>query len=205
MSENGFSGADDVEAALWTVGELLREEGERYAIVVIGGAALQLLGVISRTTGDVDMIAFADPPTTHTRLLRPPAHLPPPLQRAILAVARDRNLPRNWLNAGPAGQWNLPSPLPPGFESRVTWRSFGTLDVGIPGRLDFISFKLEAATDQFNAAKPTGNRHYVDLVALSPTPDEFEFAARWVKGNNDDGFHLRVDHVVSLITHDRDR
>jgi hypothetical protein len=82
---------------------LLEEAGERFAIVIIGGAALQLLGVIIRNTRDVDVIAFAEPPTTRARLARPAAHLPAPLQRAILAVAKDRNLPENWLNAGPAG------------------------------------------------------------------------------------------------------
>lgn len=150
---------------------MLQEEGERYAIVVIGGAALQLLGVISRSTGDVDMVAFADPPASRIRLLRPPT----------------------------------PLPLPPGFESRLTWRSFGALDVGIPGRLDCISLKLDAAADFLDTAQPTSNRHFADLVALAPTHDEFERAAQWVKGNTDDGFHPRVDHVVSLISHDRSR
>lgn len=200
MTNDSFSGADDVEAALLTVGELLLEEGERYAIVVVGGAALQLLGVIARTTGDVDMIAFADPPTSRGRLLRPPVDLPAPLQRAIFAVARDRNLPNQWLNAGPAGQWDLPSPLPLGFESRITWRSFGALEVGIAGRLDCISLKLEAAAD--NLDQPGGQRHLADLIALAPTQEEFEFAAQWVKGNNDTGFHPKVDHVASLL---RDR
>jgi hypothetical protein len=200
-----FTGPSDVEDALQSVGELLEEAGERFAIVIIGGAALQLLGVISRNTRDVDVIAFAEPPTTRARLARPAAHLPAPLQRAILAVAKDRNLPENWLNAGPAGQWNLPSPLPPGFESRVAWRSFAALDVGIPDRLDFIGFKLEAAADQLNTQEPNSNRHFNDLQALAPTPDEFEVAARWVKANNDDGFHRKVDHVVSLITEKRGR
>lgn len=169
-----FTGPTEVEAALLTVGELLEQEGERFAIVIIGGAALQLLGVISRSTGDVDMIAFADPPATHARLVRPPAQLPPALTRAILAVAKDRNLPKNWLNADPAGQWNSPSPLPPGFETRVTWRSFAALDVGLPGRLDFICLKLEAAADQLNTKQRTSNRHFIDLEALAPTPGEFE-------------------------------
>jgi len=53
-TRSDFTRGDDVEAALLTVGELLQEEGERFAIVVIGGAALQLLGIISRSTGDVE-------------------------------------------------------------------------------------------------------------------------------------------------------
>jgi hypothetical protein len=203
LSNDPFSGDDDVAAALLAVGELLQASGAQYAVVVIGGAALQLLGVISRTTGDVEMIAFVAPGATRTQLIRPPAQLPAPLQRAILAVAKDRNLPPDWLNTGPAGQWDLPSPLPPGFENRVIWRSFAALDVGIAHRRDCISLKLEAAADHLDTGHPTSNRHFLDLVALAPTQNEFEVAANWVKGNNDSEFHAKVDYVVSLISHER--
>jgi hypothetical protein len=204
FTKSDFASADDVEAALLTVGELLQEEGERFAIVVIGGAALQLLGIISRSTGDVDMIAFADAPTREEgRLVRPPRPLPAALDRAIRAVSRDRNLPENWLNSGPAGQWNVPFPLPPGFESRLTWRSFAALDVGVPGHLDFVCFKLEAAADQ-----PTSNsRHFKDLEALSPSSDELHIAAGWVKQNNADtgDYHAIVDRVIALVLRDHRR
>ena len=36
---------------------------------------------------------------------RPPKPLPDVLLRAIREVARDFQLPANWLNRGPAGQW----------------------------------------------------------------------------------------------------
>jgi len=200
MKKNDFSIAGEVEGALLTVGELLREDGQRFAIVVIGGAALQLLEVIDRSTADVDVIAFADEPTERINLVRPPQPLPISLERAIRAVARDRNLPENWLNTGPAGQWNVPTPLPPGFETRVTWRSFTALDVGIPDRLDFVCFKLEAAADHLG----TINRHFSDLEALAPTLDELRFASDWIKGNNADDYHATVDRVVSLVLKQRD-
>jgi hypothetical protein len=146
------------------------------------------------------MIAFADTPTRDGRLVRPPRPLPAALDRAIRAAAKDRNLPENWLNAGPAGQWNVPFPLPPGFESRLTWRSFAALDVGVPGHLDFVCFKLKAAADQ-----PTSNsRHFRDLEALSPSSDELRVAVGWVKQNNADtgDYHAIVDHVVELVLRD---
>jgi hypothetical protein len=59
MAGRNLEGRQDVEEALQAVGELLADDDERFSIVVIGGAALQLLGIVSRTTHDVDVVAFA--------------------------------------------------------------------------------------------------------------------------------------------------
>jgi len=48
----------DVETALQRVGELLDADGHAYAIVILGGAALNLLGIVQRPTTDVDILAF---------------------------------------------------------------------------------------------------------------------------------------------------
>ena len=185
-----------MEEALQAVGDLLADENERFAIVVIGGAALQLLGIVRRTTHDVDVVAFGHATAPPTRLIRPPNPLPAPLVRAVRAVARDRDLGEDWLNGGPGGQWDNPSPLPPGFESRVHWQSFGGLEVGIADRFDLVHFKLEAAADHPTSA----NRHFRDLLALSPTPPELRTAANWVRENNaDNGYYASVERVITLI------
>jgi Nucleotidyltransferase of unknown function (DUF6036) len=57
-------GPADIDEALQKVGELLASGNESYAIVVVGGAALNLLGLIERVTTDVDILAFADPTGT---------------------------------------------------------------------------------------------------------------------------------------------
>jgi hypothetical protein len=73
----------DLEQALHRVGELLDAEGEEYAIVILGGAALNLLGVVERPTTDVDILAFARPATpAPTGVREPPDPLPEPLVRA---------------------------------------------------------------------------------------------------------------------------
>ncbi len=41
---------DDIDVLLQAVGELLEYEGEHIGIVVVGGASLNLLGLVSRTT-----------------------------------------------------------------------------------------------------------------------------------------------------------
>lgn len=172
---------NDIERALTAVGELLEARDTRAGIVVIGGAALRLLGIVERTTRDVDIVAVAHEPGDLQQLARPPEPLPPPLKWAIEKVAEDFNLPDNWLNQGPASQWDLALPLPTGFAERVQWRRYGALDVGICSRIDLIHFKLEAAADQ-----PTSDsRHFRDLAALEPTDAELATAAAWVLSNND--------------------
>jgi hypothetical protein len=62
MSE--LTDSREIEAALRAVGELVEAAGEYYAIVIVGGAALNLLGIVERSTRDVDILAFAKPTTT---------------------------------------------------------------------------------------------------------------------------------------------
>jgi hypothetical protein len=47
-----LTGKSEIEKALRGVGEILASEGLAYAIVVVGGAALNLLGIVERTTTD---------------------------------------------------------------------------------------------------------------------------------------------------------
>lgn len=55
-----------IERGLASVGELLAIDGVDVGIAVIGGTALNLLGIVQRTTNDVDVLAIlrsgSDPP-----------------------------------------------------------------------------------------------------------------------------------------------
>jgi len=112
---------NDIERALEAVGQLLEADDFHYTIVIIGGAALNLLGTVERATRDVDILAVSTS-AGHSALERPPNPLPEPLVRAISQVAQDFGLPTNWLNAEPAGQWDLG--LPDSLEKRIHWRGF---------------------------------------------------------------------------------
>lgn len=182
--------------ALQRVAELLAFAGEHYAVVVIGGAALNLLGIVDRPTADVDVLAF------HEQGLRPPPEpLPAPLTRAITTVARDLGLDDRWMNSGPALQWR--QGLPDDLESRVLWRHYGPeqtpdlgLDVGLVSRRDLIFFKLYAAADH---ATPR-SVHYKDLIALAPTSQELSAAADWVRPQNASPiFHVIIDQLVDHV------
>ena len=123
----------------------------------------------------------------------PPSPIPKSLAAAIRTVAGDMGLAETWLNTGPAGQWK--QGLPRGLLSRVKWRQYSALRVGIVSRPDLIRLKLYAAADGH-----PGDRHVRDLDALDPTEGELESAARWVK-TQDAGpaFPALVDQVLEHI------
>jgi hypothetical protein len=190
-----FGGSADINLALRRLGELLDAAGQPFAIVIIGGAALNLMGVVSRATRDVDILAFARPPRggKSSKLVPPPTPLPESLVAAIRTVARDLGLADDWLNTQPALQWS--QGLPRGLLGRVQWRQYAALRVGVVGRADAIRLKLFAAADD----APQG-RHARDLAALNPTDADLRLAARWAK-TQDASPHFSgiVDQVVSHV------
>ena len=159
--------------ALEALGELLAARNQSYECVVAGGASLAALGVLVRVTGDVDVMAVRDADGEIT--LAPPA-FPPFLATAIREVAREFNLPAQWMNTQMAA--GLKAGMPPGFAERLTWQQFGGLQVGFVGRRDLIALKLEAASDD----PPHGRTdvHLGDLVTLGATLKELDEAAQWV-------------------------
>ena len=184
-----LSGREVIEAALAEVGEILALQGSSCSIVVLGGAALNLHGIVDRPTIDVDVLAQEQ----EGRLV-PPDPLPNSLQSAIVAIARSRGLLDHWMNTAVAGQWRVG--LPPGLAERVAWRTYGGLRVGLVGRRDLIFFKLYASADQ------TGpdDVHVRDLLALRPTASDLEDAAEWVRSQDPSpGFQEVLAKVVSYV------
>jgi hypothetical protein len=186
MGDSNYPFIPNIEEALAAVGEVLSLQGVSYSIVVVGGAALNLLGLIQRPTRDVDVLAFAD-----GRALRaPPEPLPQALLDAVASVAAELKRPVDWLNTVVALQWR--QGIPPGFASRVEWREFGALRVGLASRYDMIFFKLYAMADD----GPTG-RHAHDLIALKPTADELSSAAEWIATQDPSpGFAAMLDRAI---------
>jgi hypothetical protein len=156
-----------MDELLGAVSEQLALCGEWHTIAVVGGSALIALGLVSRVTRDVDVVAVL-----RGKELVSAEPLPASLLDAADIVARDFGLPSGWLNAGPASLFDLG--LPDGFEQRAEQRSYGqTLQVLFASRLDQIHFKLYAAVDQ------GAGRHLADLQALTPSDEELIQAARW--------------------------
>jgi hypothetical protein len=171
--------APNLFSAVRALGELLASQSEYAAVVVVGGTALILQGFVVRVTHDVDVIAISyDPPESEKKVIQPPDPLPESLTRAILRVARDFNLPDDWMNTTVGLQWK--TGLPPGFEVRVHWEEYGGLWLGLADRYDLIFLKLYAAVD----SEGPSSVHYQDLIALKPTPEELEAAAEWARSQD---------------------
>jgi hypothetical protein len=146
------------------------------------------LGLVTKTTKDVDVIALVKAGPSAGLLKAKP--LPGYLEEAAARVAQDIGLDPNWLNPGPADL--LDAGLPEGCLGQSELREYGThLKVHFIGRYDQIHLKLYAAVDQ------GGGRHLVDLLTLSPSPDELREAALWTMTQDpSDGFR---ESLVSLL------
>ena len=177
------------EQLLYAVGDQLAVAGASYAIAILGGAAMNLHGFVTRPTRDVDVLALVA-----EGRIGSPDPLPAPLVQAIATVARDYRLPSDWMNTGPAGQWR--TGLPPGLESRLEWRQYGALRVGLVAREDLVAFKLYAAADQTGPSSV----HVTDLLALRPSRVELEGAADWVRSQDSTpDFHHVLDQVIAYV------
>jgi hypothetical protein len=147
----------------------------RLEAVVIGGAALNLLGLVSRPTKDCDILHPA---------------LPHEIQEAARAFAtqmrsRGDALGDDWLNNGPA---SLAQHLPPGWQGRLqTVFSGQALLLRCLGRDDLIRSKLFAMCDR--------GIDLGDCVALAPTADELATILPWLEqqdANPDWPVHARA-------------
>jgi hypothetical protein len=142
----------------------LAARGLRLEAVVVGGAALELLGIAVRETRDCDVIH---------------PHLPEAIQEAATEFARQetaegRVLDAAWLNNGPTAVAPL---LPPGWEERVQAGFSGrALTLSILGRADLLLTKLFALCDR--------GTDIGDCLLLQPTAKELSVAAPWVRAQD---------------------
>ncbi len=129
--------------------------------VVVGGAALGLLGVISRETRDCDIIHPA---------------LSEEVRRAAIEFAaqtrkRGELLDDEWLNNGPA---SLVAVLPAGWLDRVEVVFSGAaLTLRCLGRQELLMSKTFALCDRALDLQ--------DCVALAPTPEELDVITPWLE------------------------
>ena len=183
----------DMDAAqthqlLSALGEQLVAHGERVELVVIGGSGLLALGLTSRATRDVDVVALLE-----GRALAKPSPLPDAVIEARARVARDFGLPADWLNVAPADL--LDFGLPDGLIDRLERRDYGeALTVHFASRFDQIHFKLYAMVDQ------GAGKHEADLRALEPTREELLAAARWTRTHDPSaGFREQLFAALSHL------
>ena len=139
----------------------LHKNNMHFEAIVIGGAALSILGIISRQTQDVDVL---DP------------EIPDNILEAAKLFAKfegiaETSLNENWLNHGPESLRNYLRPnwrmrLVPLFKGSAI--TFTTL-----GRIDLIGTKILAYCDRGTDLK--------DCIDLKPTREEILEILPWVE------------------------
>ena len=129
--------------------------------IIIGGAALALLGVVARETRDCDVLA---------------PELPTNIQEAAKEFAekvreQGKALQDDWLNNGPTSM--LPT-LPAGWEHRLRLVFQGrSIVLHTLGRADLLKTKLVGLCDR--------GTDLGDCLALAPSAEEIDEASEWVK------------------------
>jgi hypothetical protein len=189
-----FQSQKDVENILAALGEQIEKiTKDTFELLVCGGSALNILGFIERATRDVDVLAYVKRGDKGEISIIKADPLNPELITAAKKVARDFNLPDDWLNTDPASAVDLG--LPDGIMERVITRRFGQrLTIHFLGRYDQIHFKLYAVVDQ------GAGKHLDDLLALKPTSEEIERAARWTMTHDvSEGFKQNLKSLLNYL------
>lgn len=138
----------------------LTDLGLELDAVVVGGAALALLGVVSRTTRDCDILH----PALAPQIRRAAA------QFALASRAIGEALDDDWLNDGPVTLGPL---LPEGWQARTEPVFVGrAIRLRSLGRLDLLRSKVFALCDR--------GIDLGDCLALAPTAHELADILPWL-------------------------
>ena len=160
----------------------LQKKKLTFEAVVIGGAALNLLGVVSRLTRDCDIL---DP------------DIPPEILKASEEFAQhqiqsgNKIITKKWLNNGPS---SLRDHLPSGWQSRLQMLFHGSaITFHCLGRPDLLKTKLYALCDR-QEDRP-------DCIALKPTSEELREAKAWVvQQDGNPNWSKHVDDVFEDLS-----
>ena len=185
----GPLGANEILENLKLLSEWLRVKhpGERFLLVLLGGAALALEGFKDQTR-DIDVLV--------------PDVLPEPLKVGIAHISKAKRISTDWINTDAANIFrrhrkNLP--LPVYFKKTSRTIQIGkNLKVKLLGRQALIATKLFAATPSFR-------KHTEDLKGLSPNRREIKEALRFVLSLDDHESRIQdLRIILSEIGYDFD-
>jgi hypothetical protein len=196
----GFSGKQGIEEALKRLNAKMVYAGmERIELVSCGGASLNLMGWIVRSTSDVDIICRVEIGPENKVILRPGLALPSEFMQLAAEVGQELGLKEEWLNFGPAPliEFGLPS----GLELRLKRKSYGAcLKLHLISRLDQIHLKIYATMDP----KTRQETHLSDLLDLEPTEREVKAAVDWLLGRKTSlVFRRKLKQVLDRIGHEK--
>ena len=198
IHEGQFSGKSGIEEALKRLNaKMIYAALEPIELVSCGGASLNLMGWVSRSTGDVDILCAVVVEKGKVRLLTTTT-LSPRFEELVAEVGRELGIKETWLNFGPAPL--LDFGLPPGLENRLKRKRYGRcLALHVISRLDQIHLKLYAAMDP----KTRVETHLGDLLDLEPTKTEARAAVDWLLSRKTSvDFRRKLKQVLERIGHE---
>ena len=199
MSESQFSGRKAIESALKKLNaKMVYGQIEPVALVCCGGAALNIMGLIARSTNDVDIVAVAEVKKSGKVAIHMGEPLPKRFRELVAEIGVELGIREDWLNFGPSPLRKFG--LPPGLQGRLTKRVYGPcLTVFYISRFDQIHFKIYATMDP-----KAGTRHLADLLDLEPTADESRAAAKWMLSRKTSKpFRSKLAEVLERIGHEQ--
>ena len=198
-ADGRFSGKSGIEQALRRLSaKMVYSELEPVELVSCGGASLNLMGLVSRSTNDVDILCVAQVGAKGEVRLQPGTTMPAPFADLVAEVGRELGMKEEWLNFGPAPL--LDFGLPAGLETRLKRKSYGRcLALHVISRLDQIHLKLYATM----APKTRIETHLGDLMDLEPTEAEARAAVDWLLHRKTSAdFRRKLKQVLDRIGHE---
>jgi hypothetical protein len=142
----------------------LASKGLEFEAVVIGGAALALLGVITRETQDCDVLDPKIPSSIETAAI----------EFSLEISKSGHEIKANWLNNGPE---SLKKALPKHWRLRLEKLYLGkALTLHTLGRSDLLKSKLFAYCDRGQDLK--------DCIEMTPSQADLYGALDWVKSQD---------------------
>ncbi len=160
----------------------LEKKSLHFEAVIIGGAALSILDIISRETKDIDLI---DP------------KIPDEIKEASILFALENPAlhldPYEWVNNGPIA---LIQELPVNWKKNIVLAFKGkSLTLYTLGRTDLLRSKLFAFADR--------DIDYNDCIALKPTLVELNECYSWVLDRDtSELWPKRVDEIFHVLKKD---
>jgi len=185
---------DPLQRALMLLGGILdARHSTPVELVVCGGAALRAIGLVSRATKDVDVLARRGEIDREVMSAWP---LPDFLLEAVAEVAGELRLPLNWLNASAGIMTMALENLPASVWSELVEYEYGSrLRIGFVGRKGLLFLKAHAAVDREE------KRDLFDLKAIDPTTAEWQEVMAWLEKRClvNDGNRARLYEVMSAL------
>jgi len=181
---------EEIERALSTLSRRMALSGTQdLEVLCCGASALCVLGLLSRSTMDVDVLGII----SGDKEVEPCEHFSPEMEAAIAESGREVGLPDDWFNGSASTLLQHALPIGALERSKKHRKEFGPcLVVRFLDRMDQVALKLFAAMDPKD-----GQRHLRDLEEISPTRAEIIHAITWMMGwKSNQAFRDRLAYLV---------